>query len=232
VSVRPHPNDPNLERSSDDELVRMFADYREAESSSERQLAVRAWHVLLARSHERIRGYVATFQFPDNPDVRVARDDWDDAVQQAHERCLEKLSRNFRGTTGAEFHAAVKTCVQYTCMDHCREVMRREKRLAGSIDDPLPGADPDEEARRFDRALGRIAARLEDGRFGAALDLEAVGHALERVPNEDMRTVIRRTMEGYSSREIAAELGTSVANVDQLRSRGIRKVRDLLGDDD
>lgn len=231
VSTQPQPNDPRHETRSDDELVSIFASSRDLRESEERRAAVRAWHVLMARHHGLVAGWVATFRFPEHPDVMVPAADREDVVQQAHERCLERLARNFRGTTAAEFRAALKTCVAYTCMDHCRAVMRREKGLAGSIDDTTTTEDGDE-LGRFDRALAELAARMEDGRFGASLDVDAIGRALARVSNEDMRTVIRLTLEGYSSKEIAERIGKSVSNVDQLRSRGIRELKGLLEDDE
>lgn len=218
------PKDPPLELRSDDELVALFARRRSASDPTAQQAAVRAWHVLMARHHDRIVGWVATFRFEERSDVVVAPGDREDVVQQAYERCLAKLAENFNGSTAAEFRAALKSCVQYTCMDHCRRVMRREMGLAGSLDETVGTAEGDQ-LGRFDEALARIATRIEDGRFDAAMSLDAVGQALGELANEDMRTVIRLTMEGYSSKEIAAAIDKSVANVDQLRSRGMRELR-------
>ena len=109
--------------------------------------------------------------------------------------------------------------------------MRRERGLAGSIDEPGRSDDGDGELGSFNHALAELAARVEDGRFGAVLDIEAVGRALARLRNEDMRSVIRLSIEGLSSKEIAQEIGKSVANVDQLRSRGMRELKGHLGDE-
>lgn len=217
---------PDGEPRSDDELVAAFARVRDSRRGEERRAAVRAWHLLMARHHDRVAGWVATFRFPDRPDVMVAAADREDVVQLAHERCLQRLMENFRGTTAAEFRAALKTCVRYTCMDHCRAAMRREQGLAGSIDEPAPGTDGD--LGRLDAAIGALEQRLQEGRFDAAHDLDAVGRALARVRSEDMRAVIRLTIEGYSSKEIAERLGKGQANVDQLRSRGMRELRGYL----
>jgi len=40
-----------------------------------------------------------------------------------------------------------------------------------------------------------------------------------------MRRVIALTIEGHSSAEIADRLDLTAANVDQLRSRGLREIR-------
>lgn len=227
-----HAKDVPLEQRSDDELIALFARYRDAASIAERKLAVRSWHILIARAHERIRGWVAAFRFPGHPDVRVPASDIDDVVQQALERCLERLVESFRGGTAAEFRAALKTCVYFTCMDRCREAMRREMAIVGSLDETVPAGGDGDAQGRFDQALARDAARAEDDRSAAALALHAIIQAIDDVPNSDMRAVIRLTMQGYSSREIAEELEKTVANVDQLRSRGIRKLREILDRDD
>lgn len=229
MTPQPQTAKQPLEQRSDDELVRAFAGLRGSKKRGERRAALRAWHVLTARHHDRVAGWVATFRFPEHPEVVIAPADREDVVQQAHERCLEGLSQRFRGTTAAEFRAALKTCVQYACMDHSRATMRREKGIAGSIDEQVTSGESDE-IGRFDGPLAELAERLEDGRFGAALDRQAIGRALDELQNADARKVIRLTIEGYTSREIAEEIGKTVANVDQLRSRGLRELKGRLAD--
>jgi DNA-directed RNA polymerase specialized sigma24 family protein len=48
---------------------------------------------------------------------------------------------------------------------------------------------------------------------------------LEHLPNPNQRRTIELTLEGWSTAEIATELGTSVDNVHQLRSRGFTLLR-------
>ena len=43
--------------------------------------------------------------------------------------------------------------------------------------------------------------------------------------------MIGLTLAGYDSKAIAAELGLTVNNVDQLRRRGLAKLKELLTDD-
>lgn len=52
-----------------------------------------------------------------------------------------------------------------------------------------------------------------------------MARGIEALPNENMKSVLRLTMEGYVSREIADRLELSVVNVDQLRSRALRRLR-------
>lgn len=231
MTAQPNDASDRVELLSDDELVALFQRCSKGRSPAERNAAVRAWHVLIARHQDRIVGWVATFRFEEGGDVVVAPGDREDVVQQAYERCLAKLEKTFRGTTAAEFRAALKQCVRYACMDHCRREMRREMGLASSIDETVGTADGDE-LGRLDDEIARIAARIESGRFDAALTIDAVSRVLGDLANEDMKIVIRLTMEGYSSKEIAAAIGKSVANVDQLRSRGMRELRRRISRDE
>ena len=54
--------------------------------------------------------------------------------------------------------------------------------------------------------------------------LDAVARAIDDLPNDNMKAVLRLSLEGYASKEIAERLGLSAANVDQLRLRAIRKI--------
>lgn len=108
-------------------------------------------------------------------------------------------------------------------MDHRRAELRHDKRRAGSLDERLVGEDGDE-CGRFDADIARIEERLEAGRFDSRLELSDMAKAIDELPDERMRSVLRAKTEGYSSREVADQLGLSVANVDQLKSRGARKL--------
>jgi RNA polymerase sigma factor (sigma-70 family) len=219
-------------RLGDDELVRLVVRARDSADPIHKEAGTAAWKALVARELDRVRGLVELFRFPGQPNVRVDPSDYDDATQAALERLLVPLLRSFRGTTDMEFRAALVTCVRFSCMDFCRQRLRVDRGLAGSVDERLPEAGG-EEAGRFDRELGELSRRIEEGRFDARLGLQAVAAAIGALPNENMRSVLRLTSEGYSSGEIAGRLGLSPANVDQLRSRGYRKLQETLsGDDD
>ena len=111
-------------------------------------------------------------------------------------------------------------------MDFCRARMREERGLAGSIDEERSTGEGT--IGRFDHELAEVARRISEGRFHAAIDLHAVAAALDELENDNMRAVLRLTLEGRRSVEIAEELELSVANVDQLRSRGIRRLNEAL----
>jgi RNA polymerase sigma factor (sigma-70 family) len=209
---------------SDEALVAAFAAARDRR---DRAGAAAAWDPLVLRSADRIRAAVRAFRLPEAPAVGIPRDEQDDVVQDALLRVLRKLS--LEGSSIGEFRAAVLTVTRYQCRDHLRATLARERHLAGRLQDTRPGAD--DEAGRFDAALGRLAgaahARAESAREGVDL----LRGLLPELDNENQRAVLALTMEGHSSKEIAARLGLTPANVDQLRKRGVDTLRKALGDD-
>lgn len=224
------PRIPEAARLSDSELVRLFVRGRESADREDRERAVAAWHVLVARDYERVRGLVAAFRFPGHPDVRIDRDEVGPATHEALERCLGSLLTSFRGTSVGELRAAMRTATHFACQDFCRREMRREQGIGGSIDD-VRTVEEGQDVGRFDRELGELAESRHRARTEAAEGLDEAAAALEALPNQDMRSVLRLRVEGYSSKEIAARLGLSVANVDQLHSRGLRRLNDDRGAD-
>ena len=218
-----------LYRATDQQLIALVAAGREARGREAWDLATAAWRHLAARHHDRVRGLVIAFRFPGHPDVRIAPDEYEDAAQECFIRALKMLG-NFRGVSLGEFLAALRTCVTNTCMDYCRRRLTRERGLAGSIDEPSPLTD-DDAYGRFEAALGEIAERTQAQHAAARHELAALEDAISRLDNEQMREVLRRKMAGYSSAEVGGEIGLTVANVDQLCSRGVRKLREAMSDD-
>jgi len=76
-----------------------------------------------------------------------------------------------------------------------------------------------------------MSEHREDDRANGRATVDAVARAIDALPNENMKAVLRLTMEGYQSREIAERLDLKVANVDQLRSRAMRRLTPELEDD-
>jgi len=224
------PRIPEAARLSDSELVRLFVRGRESGDRQDWDRAVDAWHVLVARDYERIRGLVVAFRFPGHSEVRIDRDEIDSATHEALERCLRSLLTSFLGRSVGELRAAMRTATHYACQDHCRAQMRREQGIGGSIDD-LRTSDEGQDVGRFDRELGDLAERRHLARTEGTEDLDEVAAAIEALPNENMRQVLRLRAEGYSSKEIAGRLELSPTNVDQLHSRGLRRLNDHRGSD-
>jgi RNA polymerase sigma factor (sigma-70 family) len=225
-----------LRNLSQDELVRLVVICRDGNQSN-RQKGKTAWRTLVASDYDRIRNTVATFGFPGHADVRIARSDVDDVVHQAYERLAEKLFESFRGTSPGEYGAAARTCTYYECMDHCRDKMKDEQTRAGSIDETIEGEGGGSQGR-FDKTLAKMERKdLEDeeadriAQWAARAELERVEAALEQFENPQMAEVLRLTWRRRPVEAIATELGTTAANVYQLRRRGLKKLKKILDGD-
>jgi RNA polymerase sigma factor (sigma-70 family) len=177
------------------------------------------------RDIDRVRGLVAVWRLA-GADVRIDGQDRDDVVQLAFVRLLQMLD-GFRGERLPQYRAAMSTCIDYTCRDFCRGRMRSEMGIGGSLDET--GGEDGAEGR-FDALLARLGARRQEDVEAGRMGLEDLARAMERLPSQDMRDVLRLTLEGYSSREIAGRLSLTAANVDQLRSRALRRLRPELAD--
>lgn len=221
-SIDPRPSETALRAMGDEALLRLVVSGRGHAGEAARAAARLAWGELVVRDLDRVRGLVASWRLPGH-DVRVRAEDREDAAQFAAQRLLRMMD-TFRGDALPQWRAALVTCVDWACRDFARAQMRRERGLGASLD---AVAEEGEEA-----LAGRMAARLaelarraeQDGR-AAREELDALERGIAGLASEDARRVLRLTMMGVPSREIGERLGLSVANVDQLRSRGIRRLR-------
>lgn len=216
-----------LHTATDEQLLAAVVAGRASRRGEPWEVAKLAWRHLAARHQDRVRGLVIAFEFPGSSGVRIAPDEYDDAAQECFIRAVKMLG-NFRGVSVGEFLGALRTCVTNTCMDYCRRRLTREHAIAGNIEESL---GDDEGLGRFDSALGAIAERQEGTRAAARDELAALEAAIASLDNEQMRDVLRLKMTGFSSREVADQLQLSVPNVDQLCSRGVRKLREVMRDD-
>lgn len=216
---------------SQDELLRLVVICRDSTDRSQTKRARKAWEMLIATDIDRVRGIVATFRFPDQPGVVVHPDSIEDAVQFAFER-LAKMFGTFEGTAFHSYRAAMRKCVGYSCMDHCRKEMAHEKGLAGSLDDEIADRDGDKRGR-YEADI----AKQEHERIGLEEELERAEELQERVLADvrrldgDKRVVLEMTRDGCSTEDIATRLGTSRDNVYKLRERGLKALRDILDGD-
>lgn len=213
----------------EDRLLELVVTGRNDRKGAEWEVARAAWRELVARYSGLVLGWVEAFEFPGQPGVRIPVGHEEDATQEAFERAVAMLG-NFRGVSLYEFRAALRTCTKNTCMDHCRRVLARARHQAGSIDETLVEEEGGDRGR-FDAAIGRIEERREGSRSDARDDLDVIARLIASMENTDMQVVLRRTMERAPSKEIAIELGLTVANVDQLRRRGIQKLKEAMQDD-
>jgi RNA polymerase sigma factor (sigma-70 family) len=216
---------------SQDELLRLVVICRDSTDRSKRKRARKAWETLIATDIDRVRGIVATFRFPDRADVYVHPEQRDDAVQYAFER-LAKMFVSFEGTEFRSYRAAMRRCVNFACMDHCRREMAHEKRIAGSLDDEITDREGDKRGRYDQEIARREQERIDaDGELQRAHELdERVREAIKKLAG-DRRVALEMTRDGCSTNEIAERLDTSHANVYKLRERGLKDLRDILDGD-
>ena len=175
------PTDPKEPTAT--ELVARVAAGLRGEGQEQHSDAATAWRLLIARDIDRVRGIVATFRFPERPQVRIEPQDQPDAVQYAYERLLRMLP-NFRGTAEPEYIGALVQCVRYACMEYCRRQMKYEIGIGGSLDEKLPG-DDGESVGRFDTALGRIGAQRHEDDVRGRADLDAFKVALQSLAQRE-----------------------------------------------
>ena len=216
---------------SQDDLLRLVVINRDSTDRSKKKRARKAWETLIATDIDRVRNFVVTFRFPEKPDVSVHPDDVDDAVQLAFER-LAKMFGTFKGTELRSYRAAMRRCVGFACMDHCRKEMAREKGLAGSLDDEIADSEGDKRGR-YERDI----AKQERERIDADGELERAHERQEQIRaaitklDGDKRVAIEMTRDGCSTEEIMARTGASRDYVYKLRERGLKALRDILDGD-
>ena len=214
----------SYEELSDDELLRIVALARKDGTGRYASNGKTAWGLLAERHFDRVRGVVATFRHPKRPDVRIPKEDRNDATQDAFIRLLRMLD-NFKGDELPEYMAALRTCVIFACLDYCEQVMKREMGIGGSLDEQISAEE--DAGGKFDRRMAELASRYEQAREDARDELGRLGQAIDKL-TEDKRDCLRMTWEGFEPQEIAERLGTSVDNVYQLRSRGLRELKGYL----
>ena len=207
----------------DEELVRLLLLHRRG---GDHARAKEAWDQLVENVYDRVRTRVATWRW-EGKDVRIPADDVEDVTQLAIIR-LGGIMENFEGSVLPQFRAFALTCAKNACMDWSRKEMNREKGLAGSIQDEVAGEE--EAYSRFDAELGHIAERVAERDEERLEAQDAVEHGIALIPTEDQRAVVQMTLEGVPVDEIAAHLDTNPTNVYQLRRRGLKQLREVLGD--
>jgi RNA polymerase sigma factor (sigma-70 family) len=175
----------------------------------------------VALEHDRVRAIVTLFRFPDRPGVRIPREHVDDVSQEAFARILEMLD-GFRGMKHQQLSAAVATATRFTCMDWCRRELGRARREVVSLDSAADGAGALDAS---EIEIARRSSLEHHDQLAARQELESLAVALRDLPTHQ-RDVVRLTAVGYDSEEIASLLGLSRVNVNQLRSRALRRIRE------
>jgi RNA polymerase sigma factor (sigma-70 family) len=205
----------------DEELVRLFAHARDR---GDRDRAVQVWEQIVINNADRVTAWVAAWRYPGSGD-RVQDVDRDEAASRAFWKVGRKMVDTFRGDTVPELRAAMKRAVDFACRDTLRHVAVYDKHHAGSLDEP---AGEDSALSRYEEELA------DDGGFEEieraeeqATTAARLGRALQELP-DNQRQVFEMTLDSKSVPQIATALDTSENNVHQLRSRGMKKLKEVL----
>lgn len=219
-----------------DELLRIVVRCRASDDPKKQSRAEKAWAMLVAFDRDRIEVLVSTFRFAGQGNVRVARHNVDDVVNDCYLRMVGMLA-GFEGTVLPKYEAAMATLVDYECRDHCRREMRLDQHSGGSLEETVDTGDgeigkfesviaqQERERREEEAALADAMEQLEERRAEARA-------AIEQIKSDHKREVLLMTWEGKSVAEIMDKLGLSRDNVYQLRRRALKIVQDILSGDD
>ena len=156
-------------------------------------------------------------------DARLqGRLDPDDVVQQTLTRALEKRDR-FRGSDDAQRAAWLRTLLSRTLIDAARKLAR-----AGGV------------TRSLEAALEQSSARLESflaadqtspsGQVERQERLLRLADALAALPGDQRRAVELKHLQGLALVEVARRMGRSVPAIAGLLQRGLRALREDLGE--
>jgi RNA polymerase sigma factor (sigma-70 family) len=213
----------------DDELIKRFCHHRD---SGDLEQARELWERLAVANFDRVKQLVAAHRFPGGE--AIARDDLPDATQEAFLRVIS-MGAGFRESALGQFRAALRSCVANACLDFGRKQLRHERHAAGSLDERY---DPEGEAGPYDAAIARHSLEREALGAEAAADEERsaeahdlVAWAIARVENDSHREVLEMTyLQKLAADEIADRLGITLDNLYARRSRGVKRLEEILRD--
>jgi RNA polymerase sigma-70 factor, ECF subfamily len=148
--------------------------------------------------------------------------DPDDLVQQTLTRALEKRDR-FRGSDDAQRAAWLRTLLSHTLIDAARKLAR-----AGGVARSLEAAIEESSAR-----LGAFLAADQtspSGRVERQERLLRLSDALAALPDDQRRAVELKHLQALALVEVARRMGRTVPAVAGLLHRGLRALREDLGE--
>lgn len=206
---------------TDESLLRRFV---RARREGNEDAARECWGELVRVNFDRIRGLACAYSRG-----YLSTDQQDEAIQRALIKISNNMINTFRGDSIGEWVAAVRTLVQFMCMDVKRDAVAVAKREV-SIQEPA-GDDPDIgrwdvevyaaiEKRRAE--LASIEADHDAIREGQAFLDWAVPRLSER-----RRAVIELDRENVAVEEIQARLEISRDVVYAARSRALKDLARL-----
>jgi capsule polysaccharide export protein KpsE/RkpR len=206
---------------ADEQVLLRFV---KARRDGDEQAARRWWDELIRVSFDRISGMARAYS-----SGHLSRDQQDEAIQRALIKISNNMIHSFRGASIGEWVAAVRTLVQFMCMDVKRDAVAVAKHEASlqeaAGDDPDLGRWDSEVYAAIEKRRGELAsieADQEAIREGQAFLDWAVPRLSQR-----RRAVIELDRQNVAVEEIQARLGISRDVVYAARSRALKDLAKL-----
>ncbi|HSD76100.1 MAG TPA: hypothetical protein VLA98_01800 [Solirubrobacteraceae bacterium] len=197
------------------EHLRRFVAARERGDAADMR---RWWEELVIDFFDRMDGFVAAAHRG-----RLNADEHELAVALSMGRFSERLIDTFEGVSIGELVNACKALARGICIDVQRSSIRARRHAGHSLD---AGWDEDPDDRVAETWEAEEAKRRHDrGERGREVR-DFLDWALPQIV-EKRRRVLDLTFHGAELPEIVEELGISEANAYQLRSRGLKDLKQL-----
>ena len=190
------------------------------------------WEQLAISNFDRVRQLVKAFRFPGGQPLPI--DDLPDATQLALLRVIS-MGASFRESALGQFRAALRQCVGNACKDYGRKELRHQRHAAGSLDERY---GPGDEMGPYDAAIARhsleraaLDAESADDESRSTEAHDLLAWAIAQVENHSHREVLEMTyIQKLAADEIADRLGITMDNLYARRSRGVKRLEEILRD--
>lgn len=153
------------------------------------------------------------------------RADPSDLAQQALLEAIEKRDE-FKGETDAEFARWLRAILAHNMADEIRALGRakRDRRLERSIEAALEGS-----SARLRECLAADQSTPSERAAGAE-QLDRLADSLTRLPSDQQEAVVLHHLRGLSLSDTARRMGKTVPAVAGLIRRGLKGLRESIGD--
>lgn len=210
----PGNDSPDVGRHDDEHLRRFVAARNAGDTDAMRQW----WEELVITIFDRMDGLVAAAH-----KGRLDDDEHDQAVSLALSRFTFKLIHTFEGVSMGELVNATKTLASYICMDVQRASMAKK---TVSLDHGWDADDDGSSSSAWEAVESQRRFELDEH----TRDMDAFRDAAMAQLPPRQREVVDLTFQGAEIDEICDQLDLTRDNAYQLRSRGLRKLAQLLRD--
>lgn len=144
--------------------------------------------------------------------AKPSKEDLEDVLSDAYFDAASLL-KNGRFVDLQYYNAWFRKVLFLRCLQHSKRKHRELARIVTSLSEQDDVLD-----------LGRGAGRFADDAEMPILWDEL----LSKLDKEDDKQIVLKSLEGYTSKEIAQSLNLSPQNIRQIKSRALRKIRNAL----